>query len=245
MSDMFISNLPLGLKATSPVERRLLAEYGAMFVAENVDVPCKIVFRDEADVAQFQSNVAISSATIGGMSMQLQTAAMDALLDALEEAEQNGCSISPRDTDSARRGYDETVGLWASRVYPALDHWVSSGKLGSADAARIRSLPPFEQVPVILELEEKGIFFAKDLSKSILYSVAPPGTSQHLAMLAFDIKEHEDPVVRGALAKHRWYQTVVSDLPHFTFLGMDQNRLAGMGLKSVSSEGRFFWVPDI
>ena len=98
---------------------------------------------------------------------------------------------------------------------------------------------------MILGLERDGIFFAKDLSKSIIYSVAPPGTSQHLSMLALDVKEYEDARVRAILAKHGWYQTVVSDLPHFTFLGVAEKDLPKLGLKMVTNADRSFWIPDI
>ncbi|HMJ08621.1 MAG TPA: hypothetical protein VK468_06430, partial [Pyrinomonadaceae bacterium] len=83
------------------------------------------------------------------------------------------------------------------------------------------------------------------LSKSIIYSVAPPGASQHLSMLAFDVKEFDAEDVRVTLAKHRWFQTVTSDLPHFTYLGVAESELAGLGLKRVEHAGRPFWVPDI
>ena len=245
MSNIFLSKLPPSLDVSDAVERRLLNEYGAMFVAKNVMAPDRIVFRNEADVAKFQSGVAISRLTIGGYWIELQAAAMDALNGALHAAEKAGKTISPRDADSARRSYGETVGLWASRVEPALEHWVRLERLRKEQAEKIRSLSPFEQVSVVLELETEGIFFAKDLSKSIVYSVAPPGTSQHLAMLAFDIKEHADSAVRKVLADHQWFQTVISDLPHFTFLGMPQAELPGAGLKPVSSGDRTFWIPDI
>jgi hypothetical protein len=106
-------------------------------------------------------------------------------------------------------------------------------------------LSPFEQVPEIFKLEAKGIFFSKDLSKSIIYSVAPPGTSQHLSMLALDIKEHNNSEVREILAKHGWFQTVISDLPHFTYLGIPENELESYGLKKVVDDGRVFWIPDL
>ena len=245
MSEPFLSKLPHGLKATGAVERRLLAEYGAMFVARTVLVPDRIVFRNQTEVSEFQSNAPIKDGLIGGLQMELQAAAMEALLAAVEEARSQGLSLSPRDVDSARRSFDETVSLWASRVEPALDHWVSEGKLDAPEAKRIRSLTPSEQVPVILELEEGGIYFAKDLSKSIIYSVAPPGTSQHLAMLAFDTKEHNDPYVRQILARHYWFQTVISDLPHFTYLGVGEQELPHLGLKHERNRDRTFWVPDM
>lgn len=242
----FEANLPDGFAApATSVERTLLREYGSVFVAKGVRVPTKIVFRDQSEVAAFQAGLNTAAESIGGLRMELQSAAIDDLRKAIAEAKSEGLSITPRDADSARRSYDETVELWKSRVDPALKHWVANGKITQADAGRISALSPFEQVPEVLKLEEKGIYFARDLSKSIIYSVAPPGTSQHLSMLALDVKEFDDARVRAMLARHRWYQTVVSDLPHFTYLGADEGELSGLGLKRVSSGGRNFWVPDI
>lgn len=243
----FNGNLPEGF--TTPktsVENTLLREYGAMFVARGgVILPTRIVFKDEAEVSAFQAKMQIASEAVDGKRLELQAAAMDDLKKAIADAKAQGLLITPRDVDSARRSYDETVGLWKSRVDPALKHWVGNGKVTQAEADRISALSPFEQVPEVLKLEEKGIYFAKDLSKSIIYSVAPPGTSQHLSLLALDIKENEDEKVRAILAKHRWYQTVVSDLPHFTYLGVDESELPALGLKKMTTAGRTFWVPDI
>ncbi len=166
-------------------------------------------------------------------------------LSSVKEAGSRNLTITPRDRDSARRSYGETVDLWASRVDPALQHWIIRGRLSQEEAIRIKSLTPFQQVSEIFKLEAKGIYFAKDLSKSIIYSVAPPGTSQHLAMLAFDVQEHGSENVREILARHGWFQTVISDLPHFTFLGVPERKLAGLGLKMINDGGRRFWVPDL
>ncbi len=135
-------------------------------------------------------------------------------------------TITPRGADSGQRNYSGTVKLWASRVDPGLIHWVKQGKLTEAEASKIRALSPFEQVSEIFKLESQGMYFAKDLSKSIIYSVAPPGTSQHISMLALDVSEHDNSKVRDILAKHGWFQTVISDLPHFTFLGVPENQLS-------------------
>ena len=242
---LFYSQLPSGIKTRDNIERRLLSEYGSVFVAKNVQPPTRIVFKHEEEVEDFQARLYITCENIAGFTMELQTRAMEDLKEAIYEAQASGLSISPRDSDSARRSYNETVGLWASRVEPALDHWVTVGRLHRDDAERIRSLSPFEQVPEILTLEEKGIYFAKDLSKSIIYSVAPPGTSQHLSLLAFDVKEFDDAKVRGVLASNKWYQTVVSDLPHFTYLGVEESELSSLGLKKVEKVGRHFWIPDL
>jgi len=243
----FGRHLPVDFQIpTDDIARKLLREYGTVFIARNgVTPPKTVVFRDQNEVTAFQKSVDSQTELIGAMPMTLQAAAMRALISAIEEAKVHGLSITPRDVDAASRSYDESVGLWASRVEPALTHWVGRKKITATDAERIRSLPPFEQVSEVLLMEKKRIWFAKDLTKSIIYSVAPPGTSQHLSMLAFDVKEFENAQVRAILAKHGWYQTVVSDLPHFTYLGVAEHQLKELGLKRVRNGGRVFWVPDI
>lgn len=247
LGNAFYANIPDDLVIrNSKVERRLLTEYGAVFVGQGgVTPPPSIVFRDEREVIAFQESLDTRIEVLAGLPMELQSAAMDDLKNAVAEAEAAGLTISPRDSDSAKRSYGETVGLWTSRVEPALRYWVGNGKISKAEADRVAAMSPSEQVPEVLKLEEKGIYFAKDLSKSIIYSVAPPGTSQHLSMLAFDVKEFENEQVRAILAGNKWYQTVVSDLPHFTYLGADENDLPRIGLKKITSGDRIFWVPDI
>ncbi|HMS39450.1 MAG TPA: hypothetical protein PKE69_04435, partial [Pyrinomonadaceae bacterium] len=150
-----------------------------------------------------------------------------------------------RGEDSAKRTYQQTVDIWKKRVEPGLAHWVKKGKVSQSEATRIKSLSIYDQITEILKLEEKGIYFATSLDKSIMFSGAPPGTSQHLAMLAFDCKEFGNAKVREILAKHGWFQTVVSDEPHFTFLGVKESELPSLGLKKQMNGGKPFWVPDI
>ncbi len=243
----FQESLPNGFQMPNDeVGKRILSEYGAVFVARGgVIAPMTVMFNGDGDCDSFQSKLKISSAEIGGKNYELQESAMKALQAAINEAKSQNTNITPRDVDSARRNYSETLDLWSSRVNPALEHWVGKGRISDSEASRIRSLSPTAQVPEILKLEEKGIFFSKDFSKSILHSVAAPGTSQHLSMLAFDINENENAKVREILARHNWYQTVVSDLPHFTYLGVPENDLPKLGLKKASSDGRTFWVPAL
>lgn len=223
-----------------------MLEYGAVFAAGNGAVcPPRIIFQDAGAVESFQQQIPKQSAEIGGITLSLQRPAMRALIDARTAAEENGLSITPRGRDSAARTYNDTVELWASRVEPALDHWCSAGLLSLREAAAIRELSPVEQVPEIFRLEAGGLFFSKDLSKSIIYSVAPPGASQHLALLAIDINEFNDPKARSIMAANGWFQTVTSDLPHFTYLGRSEGELREMGLKQVQMNEREFWVPDI
>jgi len=228
------------------VGRLILREYGSLFVAgSGVRVPDKAVFRDEEDVAAFQETVDVARENIRGTTIELQRAAMQALKEAVSEAARGGLVVSPRGTRAGRRHYALTAELWTSRVTAGMKHWVALGKISAAEGKRVESLPPFDQVPEILGLEEKKLFFAKDLTKSILYSAAPPGASQHLSMLAVDIVQNSDPRVRAILAKHGWFQTVTSDLPHFTYLAATEDELPRLGLRSVRTLNRTFWVPDL
>jgi hypothetical protein len=229
-----------------PASRRLLSEYGAMFVAaEGVKVPSVLTFRSEEEVEQFQREAEPRAAEIGGAKIELQPAALDALLGACDDARAEGLSITPRDDHAARRGYADTVRLWDSRVRPALEHWLGEQKLGGEEAELLRALAPAEQLSEVLRLEARGLFFSKDWTKTILQSVAAPGASQHLAMLAFDAAEFTQARVREIFALHGWFQTVLSDLPHFTFLGVREKELPALGLRRVEECGQTFWVPDL
>jgi len=244
---VFEKNLPKDFRMpTDDVGKRLLKEYGAVFVARHDAIPPNtVIFKDEAAVAAFQSSLPKTSVKIGNFTLELQSAALEALNEAIREVKQSDLTITPRAADSAGRSYGETVKLWTSRVDPGLAHWVSEGGLQKSEADRIKALSPFEQVSEILKLEDKGMYFSQDFSKSIIYSVAPPGTSQHLSLLALDVTEHENRKVREILARHGWFQTVRSDLPHFTFLGVNEGELLELGLRQISDAGRIFWIPNL
>ncbi len=217
---------------------RLQHEYGAVFLARNgVVIPPRDMFSSEDEVGAWQAGVSKNDGDY-----ILQTPANAALAASRKEARALGLAISPGDVDAAARNYAHTIELWRNRVEPGLDRWVSLGRLDPTEAERIRTLPGREQTIAILELEKQGMFFSKDFTKSILSSVAPPGTSQHLALLAFDVKEHRNPRVRAILERHGWYQTVFNDEPHFTYLGMTKLEVEALGLKTVVSRGRRYWV---
>src|SRR5437588_1724010 len=229
------------------VARRVLHDYGAMFVgSDDIRPPPACVFANEDQVSEFQNAAGVTSAKIGEAVIELQPAAMKALVRVRFAAQAEGLDITPRDgAEAARRSYADTVRLWNSRFLPALDHWTHAGRLTEDEANRLRALPIHEQVPEVLELEKEGIFFSKDLSKSVLYSIAAPGTSQHIAMLAFDANEFLDARVREIMSEHGWFQTVLSDLPHFTFLGLTEDELPSRGLKPVEVNSQNFWIPDV
>jgi hypothetical protein len=230
-----------------PISSRIIRDYGALFVAsENVTVPNRCVFPDGDSVATLQARAKLATAKIGNVEITLQEDAMRALLDAIEEAKGQRLKITPLDGKIAgTRNYEDTVRLWNSRFYRALDHWQRRGRITRSDADAARALSPFQQVPVVLKWEEQGIWFSTGFNRSILTSVAAPGTSQHLSGLAFDIVEYRSSRVRSILNERGWFQTVISDEPHFTYLGRLESDLPKFGLISKHKNGYKFWVPEI
>jgi hypothetical protein len=229
------------------VSQRVLNDYGAVFMAHSsVLTPPVCMFTDAAQVNSFQNSTEIAAENINGATIELQKAAMKALINARNEARANGLDITPRDgAEAARRSFEDTLRLWDSRFLPALKHWSGKGRITDSDAERLKNLPLKQQVNEVLKLEERGIFFSKDFSKSILYSVAAPGCSQHLSLLAFDANEFQNPKVRAILAKHGWFRTVQNDLPHFTFLGYKESELTSLGLRKMETKDGYFWIPNV
>jgi hypothetical protein len=241
------TNLERICPISDPVARRILEDYGAMFLAtKKVTPPPVCIFTSEAEVTKFQEEADYVTQNIEGGDIQLQAEAMKQLLKAREQALKEGLNITPRDgAEGARRSYDDSYQLWNTRFLPALDYWQQQGRLTDEQVARLKTLPLHQQVAEVLGLERGGIYFSKDLSKSILYSIAAPGTSQHIAMLALDVNEFDNVRVRELLAEHGWFQTVLSDSPHFTFLGLKEKDLPKNGLKSVEVDGQIFWIPNV
>jgi len=232
---------------SDPVARRILEEYGAVFVATKKVLPPPVcIFTTEDQVTRFQDEAGFDEEQIGFDLIELQPEALKQLRKAREQAQKEGLDITPRDgAEAARRNYGDSVRLWNSRFLPALDYWLSQGRLTADQVARLKTLSLSQQIAEVLELEKVGIYFSKDLSKSILYSIAAPGTSQHIHMLAFDVNEFENPRVREIMAEHGWFQTVLSDLPHFTFLGLKEKDLPKNGLRSLEVNGQVFWIPNV
>lgn len=228
------------------VAARVLREYGAMFITvEGALPPAKCVFENGAAVIEFQSRAKMSQQRFGSTDITLQTEAMNALNNAIKDAATSGLKITPRGGSIAGlRSYEDTVRLWDSRFYKALTHWESRGKIAKDEADAARKLTAFQQVPLALKWEEKGYWFSTAFDRTILSSVAAPGTSQHLSGLALDVTEFSNSRVRAILNKHGWFQTVANDTPHFTFLGRAEDDLPKFGLKPVTNGAYKFWIPS-
>lgn len=246
---MTISLRDIAVSLKGPVERRLFSEYGAVFLTRATPPPV-IIFNGPDDVERFQSSLEVSRAVLGDHDIELQSIAMEALLGAATRIADGGGTLSARASDSGRRSYDDTVRLWTRNVTRGLEHWQQAGRLTAEQAEAVNRLPPVEQVGVILDMEEaEQIYFGTFFNRSILYSVAAPGASQHLSMLAFDVAEFEEEMVERELGRFGWFRTVVNDFPHFTYLGCGADRLTGLGLTAAvhtyKDREYVFWVPDL
>ena len=233
------------------VAARVFADYGAMFVAalanpSGIKFPTKCVFANSQETETYQSKANPTLQTVGGVQITLQKPAMDALLLAVKEAAEKNLRISPRGgSEAASRSYDDTLRLWNSRFLPALSFYVSKGKISRQDAEVVKKMQITDQVTQVLEWEKQKLWFSTDRTKSILYSVAAPGTSQHIFMLALDVEQFGNKQVRDILAKYGWFQTVQSDLPHFTYLGVSRDELNSYGLVRKVVSGQEFWIPNL
>ncbi|HIK05646.1 MAG TPA: D-alanyl-D-alanine carboxypeptidase family protein [Trichormus sp. M33_DOE_039] len=79
---------------------------------------------------------------------------------------------------------------------------------------------------------------------AILSVVAPPGASQHLWGLAIDLRISNQQQ-RQTLNQHGWFQTVVNDVPHWTYLGLTEQDLLNVGLINKVEKGISYWVTPL
>lgn len=235
-------------KSSNLVEKRVVKEYGAAFLNNEkaVLIPDRCIFATDKDVTAFQGRAKTKKETVGGRAIELQAAAMDALL----LAEKKAGKITPKGTNPARRDFAAVRDSWNDTVKTSADYWKTTPnskgqKLSEQEVKDLKALSGEAQVQKVLELEDQGFFFHPDHTRSIAVYTAIPGASQHLLMLALDINEYADKAVRDALAENGWFQTVFRDRPHFTYLGVKPGDLTSLGLKTEKFEGREFWIPNI
>lgn len=227
------------------VAKRVFKDYGAMFVSvDSVKFPSKCVFSTEDEVLSFQNTVKASTKTINGVSVTLQEAAMKALNSAIAEAAKAGLKITPRGGSASKRSFADTARIWNSRFEPGLKHWTAKGKISAAAGESARRMDIIDQVAQVMRWEEQQLWFSTRFNYSIFSSVAAPGTSQHLSMIAFDVAEFGNKDVKAILNKHGWFQTIIDDLPHFTYIGRSENDLPKFGLVKTTRDGVAFWIPN-
>lgn len=229
------------------VANRLIFLYGAVFAAaDSVQRPPTCYFADAASLKTYQAKLRILSAPIDGVAVTLQEPAMTSLLKAVAECEQQGIRVRPFDGAVAGgRSYEDTARLWNTRFQRALDHWVSSGKIPMDAATAARNESTVLQLGRVVEWESLGFWFGTGMSGSIFSSVAPPGTSQHLFLLAFDVAPPVPADLVPIFNANGWYRTVPGDATHFTYLGVAETELPSRGLQKTTVRSVDYWVPAL
>ena len=232
---------------TSVVATRVLREYGATFASgDSIVLPEVCIFAGEAETLRYQKKLQTAAIEIGGIPVTLQTSAAGALRKAVDQASEKAKTITPYDGAIAgSRTYGDTLRLWNGRFFSAMNYWTRVGRLTDSDREAISRLDLQGRISKIIEWESEGIWFSTDRTRSIFMSVAPPGASQHLAYIAFDVAEYSDPDVRTILNRNGWYQTVIGDPVHFTFLEVAETELPTRGLRAVAKGGHLYWVPNL
>jgi len=210
-------------KNLSFLEKKVKKEYGALWTNKSpkIKLPPRFIFNSQLELSQYQKKLDLRTHPRYPECV-LQRDALENLLLAEKEALNNRIKISPRGKDSCLRSYQKTLELWLSRVEPNLEYYLKNHKISKEEALLIKNAKTKKQVELILSLEkERNLLFDKYRKTSILRSVAAPGTSQHLSGLAFDLKEYNNPKTRKIMNKFGWYQTVIDDIPHFTYLAFN------------------------
>src|SRR5215204_5581873 len=233
--------------STNVIAARVLREYGSIFAAtEAITLPSTCIFHGESEVVRFQKNLQKQVVEMDGIRIELQLEAARSLQKAIVEASAIELSITPLDGAIAgSRTYGDTLRLWNGRFFSALDYWTQQGKLTAADRDGISRLDLQKRVEKIIEWEATGVYFSTDKTRSIFSSVASPGASQHLSMIALDVVEYGRPEVRVILNQNGWFQTVIGDPPHFAYLGVPETELPKRGLRAVYKNGHMYWVPNM
>jgi hypothetical protein len=234
-------------EANDKTARRVLAEYGAVFAAsEKVTLPPVCIFVDEVSVREFQSKLNVTEIDVNGSVIRLQTAAAKSMQTLLQSASVLNVSVRPLDGSVAGgRDYADTKRIWLSRVDPALEYWTRRGKITEDESYVFLLTSLKEQIERIIGWEESGLLFGTGRAISIFTSTAPPGTSQHISLIAFDVAPPVTSMVRMLFNANGWYQTVKGDAGHFTYLGVVESDLPKRGLRSVLHNGTLYWVPNI
>ena len=170
MEKKFFKNLPENFSVPKDAfGLKILKEYGALFVARrNAVVPKNVIFKDHEEVSKFQESLNISREIVGRFEIELQTVAMNALKNAIAEAAGKGLTITTRDYDAGRRSYGETVGLWYSRVEPALEFWTAKRQNFSAGCRPIENNSAFRTNSRNFQTRRRREFFSARICRNRL-----------------------------------------------------------------------------
>ncbi len=154
--------------------------------------------------------------------------------------------------DWAKRTYENTLVNWKSRLDKMPDKnlleelTLDLPNLTDTEKKKRINLTIGKELEAANQRKANPVYFGSN-NKPIMRSVAIPGASQHLLLIAFDLDIINAKIIK-ILNDSGWYQTVPDDDRHFTYLGYGCERdLKKNGLKKVTRTGSAysFWIPNI
>lgn len=223
-----------------PIQKRILFEYGAVYISKSAILPKRCRFGDEASVTAFTKRLKTPGNQLAFGKFYLQPQAKKSLeavfrqLKGYENVARNcngrngiGCDATSQE-NSVKLNDD-----WALRTYrDTLCNW------GHGNCAEISNSSIIDEI----KNDDEDV-------KPAMFSTAIPGGSQHHLGLAIDVNDDGERICgkdcQSVLQRNGWYRTVPFDSYHFTFLGFLEFELPDKGLKKVKCDGFEYWVPYV
>lgn len=215
-------------------QRRILFEYGAVFVSNISVLPTKCLFNNQDDIDEYISGKLSCFSNFGNGKFCLQPKAKESLLRVFTRL--GGYKFVARnDNRTTSNPIDGINADWAFRSYcQAEENWRNN---------LIRRGFKGKKKSEVVKAETK--------EKPYMYSYAIPGGSQHHLGLAIDVNSEGARKCKKncveALEANGWFRTIRGDPYHFTFLGYTKTLLPSRGLKEAKCEkdGFTYWVPNV
>jgi D-alanyl-D-alanine carboxypeptidase len=223
------------------IQKRILFEYGAVYVSKGAILPKTCRFESDEEVSGFASQFTNSENKLSFGEFYLQPTAKKSLENVFKTLGGYGNVARICSRRSRRNGIpcEKTTSRpklnddWSLRTYTetALNwHLNLTADKSSQNQSIIDS-------------------FANNGVRPKMTRVAIPGGSQHHLGLAIDVNDSEAKLCntncQATLEKNGWYRTVPFDSYHFTFLGYLEFELPSRGLKQVKCGSFKYWIPDV
>ena len=224
-----------GCQESDEIQKRILYEYGAVYLSKNAILPTRCRFENETEIAEFTNQFKTAENKFSFGEFYLQPNAKKSLDLVIARLDNNYKKVARNDNNSTTvtKGINDD---WALRTYAQTEvNWLR--KLNKEQILFSRSVLSIIQV--------------NDEKKPVMFSVAIPGGSQHHLGLAIDVNSEGENKCgnecENALRENGWFRTVRFDSYHFTYLGYEESKLRDLGLKKVDCKNgvKYYWVPNV
>lgn len=241
----------------SVVTRKVLEEYTSHLIARGIVLP-SVCMLNETQSTNFKSSLKssdVASVRLAGMRFEFQRKAaidLQKVIDRLATLKISQLNFAREHSDRrppitlAVGGRTQKINRdWAIRDYQTVaENWEFDPAPGAIRTLIIEELNQGESM--------NPLYKGRNGNKPRMRSVAIPGASQHMLLVAFDLNNAtcKNQAVVKLLSDHGWWRTIRDDNCHFTYLGWNTERqLKENGMKKVvcprSDTNYAFWVPRI